>query len=146
VTGRPRAAGPKPLPAGLVLPDLPCAVCKGSPAPWFPATGKSPAAGKAACRACPARPGCLEWALAKGEQLGTWGGTTPADEDTGMTPHFASTSQAAQELAQNWGWHRESRGEWPKDDVLLCPRCAAPPASARTAPARHGKEAGPWLG
>jgi WhiB family redox-sensing transcriptional regulator len=77
VTGRPGAAGPKPLPAGLELPDLPGAVCKGNPAPWFPATGKSPKAGKAACRACPARPECLEWALAKVEQLGTWGGTTP---------------------------------------------------------------------
>jgi WhiB family redox-sensing transcriptional regulator len=77
VTGRPGTPGPTPLPAGLALPDLPGAVCKGNPAPWFPATGKSPAAGKAACRACPARPGCLEWALAKGELAGTWGGTTP---------------------------------------------------------------------
>ena len=45
------------------------------------------------------------------------------DEDTNMTPHFASTSQAAQELAQNWGWSHERRNCWPKDDLLLCPAC-----------------------
>jgi len=55
-------------------------------------------------------------------------GAAPADEDTGMTPHFASTSQAAQELAQNWGWTWGRRSDWPKDDVLLCPKCAAAPA------------------
>lgn len=71
-------------------------------------------------------------------------GAVPLDEDTGMTPHFASTSQAAQELAENWGW-RHNRGEWPKDDELLCPRCA-PPGGARTAPAPYRQEAGPWLG
>lgn len=73
-------------------------------------------------------------------------GAVPLDEDTGMTPHFADTSQAAQELAQNWGWTCEHRSEQPKDDLLLCPRCAAPPASARTAPAPHAKQAGPWPG
>jgi hypothetical protein len=70
-------------------------------------------------------------------------GALPADEDTGMTPHFASTSQAAQELTQNWGWSHTRRSDWPKDDELLCPECAAPPASA---PAPHGKEPDPWLG
>jgi hypothetical protein len=62
-------------------------------------------------------------------------GAVPLDEDTSTTPHFADTSQAAQELAQNWGWHHQ-RGIWPKDDVLLCPRCAALPGGAR--PARKG--------
>ena len=62
-------------------------------------------------------------------------GAAPADEDTGMAPHFASTGQAAQELTQNWGWHHK-RGEWPKDEVLLCPTCAPP----------HGRETRPWLG
>jgi hypothetical protein len=38
-----------------------------------------------------------------------------------MTPHFASTGQVAQELAQNWGWSHERRNCWPKDDLLLCP-------------------------
>jgi hypothetical protein len=47
VTARPGATEPKPLPAGLALPDLPGAVCKGeAPDPWFPSTGKSPAAGE----------------------------------------------------------------------------------------------------
>lgn len=73
-------------------------------------------------------------------------GALPADEDTGMTPHFASTSQAAQELAQNWGWSHKRRSEWPKDDELLCPECAALSTSARTVPAPHGKEPGPWCG
>lgn len=50
-------------------------------------------------------------------------GALPMDEDTNMTPYVASTSQAAQELAQNWGWSRERRNCWPKDDLLLCPAC-----------------------
>jgi hypothetical protein len=62
-------------------------------------------------------------------------GAVPLDEDTSTTPHFADISQAAQELAQNWGWHHQ-RGTWPKDDVLLCPACAAPPGGAR--PPRTG--------
>ena len=62
-------------------------------------------------------------------------GAVPLGEDTSPAPHFASISQAAQELAQNWGW-RHTRGEWPKDDVLLCPRCAALPPNARVAPRR----------
>lgn len=67
-------------------------------------------------------------------------GAVPLDEDTSTTPHFADTSQAAQELAQNWGWHHQ-RGTWPKDDVLLCPACAAPPGGAR--PARKGNGLAP---
>ena len=57
-------------------------MCKGQdPAPWFPQANGSPDVGKALCRACPAKARCLDWALAKGEQSGTWGGTTP-DERT----------------------------------------------------------------
>ncbi|HEY6492090.1 MAG TPA: WhiB family transcriptional regulator [Trebonia sp.] len=41
--------------------------------------GGSAEAGKALCGACPARPRCLDWALAKGEQSGIWGGTTPEE-------------------------------------------------------------------
>jgi hypothetical protein len=48
-------------------------------------------------------------------------GAVPLDEDTSMTPHFASTSQAARELVQNWGWSHEHRSCWPKDDLLLRP-------------------------
>jgi WhiB family transcriptional regulator, redox-sensing transcriptional regulator len=78
VTGRPGGVGPKPPPHGLDLPALDGAVCKGQdPAPWFPEARESSEAGKALCRTCPARARCLEWALDKGEQLGTWGGTTP---------------------------------------------------------------------
>jgi hypothetical protein len=70
-------------------------------------------------------------------------GAVPLDEDTSMTPHFASTSQAAHELAQNWGWSHARRSCWPKDDLLLCPRCAALTPSAPVAP--RG-EATPWPG
>ena len=58
-------------------------------------------------------------------------GAVPLDEDTDMTPHFAGTGQAAHELAQNWGWSHQHRSCWPKDDLLLCPRCAALPPSTR---------------
>lgn len=78
MTGRPGGAGPKPLPDGLDLPVLDDAVCKGhDPAPWFPQTGQSAEPGKTLCGTCPAQPSCLGWALAKREQLGIWGGTTP---------------------------------------------------------------------
>lgn len=80
MTGRPGGVGPKPLRAGLDLPVLDGAVCGGQdPAPWFPRAGGSADAGKALCRACPARRRCLDWALAKGEPGGTWGGTTPEE-------------------------------------------------------------------
>jgi hypothetical protein len=59
-----------------------------------------------------------------------------------MTPHFASTSQAAQELAQNWGWTCGHRSQWPKDDVLLCPTCGAARQRPRR-PAREGGQAWP---
>ena len=71
-------------------------------------------------------------------------GVLPLDEDTSMTPHFASTSQAAEELTQNWGWTHKQRSGWPKDDQLLCPGCAAPRGGVRTA--LHAEGAGPWLG
>jgi hypothetical protein len=67
-------------------------------------------------------------------------GAVPLDEDTSTTPHFADTGQAAQELAQNWGWHHQ-RGTWPKDDVLLCPACAAPPDGARLPRKENGIKA-----
>jgi hypothetical protein len=70
-------------------------------------------------------------------------GTVPLDEDTGTTVHFTSISQAAQELVQKRGWRHE-HGEWPKDDQLLCPRCAALPTNARVAPPR--RKAGRWRG
>ena len=80
MSARPGGAGPKPLPGGMDLPVLEGAACGGQdPAPWFPRTGESPEAGKALCRSCPAKARCLDWALAKGEWLGTWGATTPEE-------------------------------------------------------------------
>jgi WhiB family redox-sensing transcriptional regulator len=70
------------LPVGLMLPLLPGALCKGEdPRVWFPsAPGRGSARrAKAVCTACPARAGCLEWALEANEVEGVWGGTTPAE-------------------------------------------------------------------
>lgn len=67
-------------------------------------------------------------------------GAVPLNEDTSTTPHFADTGQAAQELDQNWGWHHK-RGTWPKDDILLCPRCAALPGGPRHARKENGLKA-----
>lgn len=96
MTGRPGAAGPKPLPRGLDLPVLDGAVCRGQdPAPWFPRTGESPEAGKALCSACPAQARCLDWALAKGEQVGTWGGATPEERTEILRQRRRDTRQGA---------------------------------------------------
>ena len=96
MTGRPGGAGPKPLPVGLDLPEMNDAVCKGKdPAPWFPRTGQSPKKGKALCSACPARSRCLDWALAKGEQHGTWGGTTPDERADILRQRRHGTKRAA---------------------------------------------------
>jgi WhiB family redox-sensing transcriptional regulator len=76
--GHPRGPLLPVLPARLELPDLPRAVCKGDPGPWFPGPGRG--AGRDAlelCAWCPERAPCLAWALDKGEPLGIWGGTTP---------------------------------------------------------------------
>jgi hypothetical protein len=73
-------------------------------------------------------------------------GTIPADNDTGLTPHFAGTGQAREELPRDWGWQLTPAPGTPDDDQLLCPACAtaadsipAPPApetagSPQTAP------------
>ena len=69
-------------------------------------------------------------------------GAGPLDEDTGLTPHFASPGQAAEELVRDWGWFLFSRpGQW---DELLCPPCwkelsadRALPGNARVFPSAH---------
>jgi hypothetical protein len=53
-------------------------------------------------------------------------GAVPLDEDTALTPHFASPQQARGELTRDWGWHlATARAGWADDDELLCPPCAA---------------------
>jgi WhiB family redox-sensing transcriptional regulator len=72
------------------------AACKGKdPAPWFPLTGQSPNEGKALCRACPARARCLDWALTKGEQSGTWGGVTADERAEILRKRRQATSRGA---------------------------------------------------
>jgi hypothetical protein len=42
---------------------------------WYPTAGQTPAEeAVAACRRCPVREDCLEWALANRERFGIWGG------------------------------------------------------------------------
>jgi hypothetical protein len=72
-------------------------------------------------------------------------GTGPLDEDTGMTPHFDSTAQAGEELARDWGWRITTRPGW-ADDELLCPACAAAPASAESPAPAPGADGGPETG
>lgn len=45
---------------------------------WFPERGEDSREAKAVCRTCPARPDCLEHALAH-EHHGVWGGKTEAE-------------------------------------------------------------------
>jgi WhiB family transcriptional regulator, redox-sensing transcriptional regulator len=89
--GRPQAPL---LPAGLALPDLPRAVCKGDPAPWYPGPGhRTEQAAKEACSWCPERARCLAWALDKREQDGIWGGTT-SDERKAILRQYRKASGA----------------------------------------------------
>jgi WhiB family transcriptional regulator, redox-sensing transcriptional regulator len=62
----------------VVLPLLPGALCKGQdPSLWFPLRGGSMDPAKAVCRDCPARVGCLDWAVQADERAGVWGGISP---------------------------------------------------------------------
>jgi hypothetical protein len=78
-------------------------------------------------------------------------GHVPVDEDTGLTPHFASPEQARQELPRDWGWHVTARPALADEDELLCPACATaaggtanPPPPAPDAGADQGPGAAPW--
>jgi hypothetical protein len=73
---------------------------------------------------------------AGGDRLGPWTVRTcvtaactrcsavPLDEDSGLTPHFASPEQARTEMISDWGWRVTVYSGW-TDDELLCPPCAA---------------------
>jgi WhiB family transcriptional regulator, redox-sensing transcriptional regulator len=93
-----RPAGPKlpVLTAGLALPDLPRAVCKGDPAPWEPGPGHQTGQdAKQACAGCPERAPCLAWALDKREQEGIWGGTTPDERKAILGRHREASGAVA---------------------------------------------------
>jgi hypothetical protein len=74
-------------------------------------------------------------------------GAVPLDEDTGLTPHFRSSRQAAEELGQEWGWRCTARSTWPENDELLCPACAQagedPGKPAVTADNGHAPDTAP---
>lgn len=44
---------------------------------WFPKAGDNGHAAARACRGCPVRTECLDYALANDEREGIWGGLTP---------------------------------------------------------------------
>jgi WhiB family redox-sensing transcriptional regulator len=46
---------------------------------WFPANGASDYRAKAICATCPVAAMCLEYALANGEEWGTWAGMNGAE-------------------------------------------------------------------
>lgn len=72
-------------------------------------------------------------------------GTVPLDEDTKLTPHFTDIDQAQGELTRDWGWTCVPRSNWPKDDALLCPACAADPGSLQEVSASSADTAwAPW--
>jgi WhiB family redox-sensing transcriptional regulator len=53
------------------------AACLGcDPDLFYPSRGESCVEAKAVCQVCPVRTECLEFALATGETLGIWGGTS----------------------------------------------------------------------
>lgn len=47
--------------------------------PWFPDSAREHQRRKALCLGCPAKARCLTDALARGEEHGVWGGTTPTE-------------------------------------------------------------------
>ena len=56
------------------------AACTGSNADlFFPERGADQRPAKAICARCPVRLGCLEWAIANGEDSGIWGGMNEDD-------------------------------------------------------------------
>ncbi len=56
------------------------ALCaRSDPETWFPGKGGSAAAAKRVCAACPVRAECLDYALAKPEVDGIWGGLAYAE-------------------------------------------------------------------
>jgi WhiB family redox-sensing transcriptional regulator len=62
-----------PRPPGW-MDDALCA--QSDPDAWFPEPGQSPVPAKRICAACPVRPQCLDYVLARPEQFGVWGGLT----------------------------------------------------------------------
>jgi len=51
--------------------------CRGlDPVIFYPASEEDAAEAKTVCSMCAVREACLEWALAKREQDGVWGGAT----------------------------------------------------------------------
>jgi WhiB family redox-sensing transcriptional regulator len=89
ITAQTTPAAPAPLYRGIELsvPEdtaLPGALCRQvHPDTFFPHPDDTATAenAKAICGMCPARAACLAWALARGESVGIWGGTTPAERD-----------------------------------------------------------------
>lgn len=65
------------LPRGKWVDDALCAEIGGDS--WFPDKGENPAAAKKACRRCPVRIECLDYAMSTGERHGIWGGLSETE-------------------------------------------------------------------
>ncbi|MDZ7733999.1 MAG: WhiB family transcriptional regulator [Acidimicrobiia bacterium] len=56
------------------------AACRGlDPAIFFPVSDEEAGPAKAVCEMCDVRQACLEWALARREREGVWGGASERD-------------------------------------------------------------------
>ena len=55
------------------------AACRGRTEKFFLDKGQSPAEAKAICAGCEVRQECLDYAIAKRETRGIWGGLTPVE-------------------------------------------------------------------
>jgi len=55
------------------------AKCRGNTSDFYPERGQSAAAAKVICAGCPVRQDCLDYAIAKRETRGIWGGLAPVE-------------------------------------------------------------------
>lgn len=85
----------------VTIPRLDGALCAhDDPDAWFPGRHSTKAdveAVKAVCDACPARRGCLEWAMETHEPEGIWGGL---DEDERRRLRRARNEQRRRDRAR----------------------------------------------
>lgn len=100
------------------------AACRSvDPAIFYPTTGQGSAAAKAVCAACPVRSPCLEAALARPEDDGIWGGTTPRQRrqmrDGAATQEVGPRTQPTRDVCGTpaGAQRHRKRGEEP------CPAC-----------------------
>lgn len=65
------------------------------PEAFFPEKGESTKAAKLVCAACPAQQLCLEWALARQERFGVWGGKSERERRQILRDRAATSETSA---------------------------------------------------